>query len=370
MRVLHLSTHLNTGGITTYILKLIGPLKKTGVETFVLSSGGSCSDFFREAGAVTFELPIKTKSELNPRLWSALPRLLRIIRENKIEILHAHTRVTQVLAAWAGWIAKVPVVTTCHGFYKRRLGRRLFPAWGKRTIAISQGVAKHLIRDFQVPEKKVRTVNNGVNLEEIDQCYARHHSEKVKAFYGFGENDPVIGIVARMVEDKGHEYLIRAIHNLQKQFPCIRALLVGDGRHRPILEKLVKELKLQKRVVFTGNVSDVTQPLAAMDIFSLPATWREGFGLSIVEAMACRKPAIVSNIWSLNALIQDNETGILIEPKQIFPLVEAITRLLKNPVESKAMGIRAREMVEKSFSIDRMAREIQQVYTEVLGANT
>lgn len=370
MRVLHLNTHLNTGGITTYILKLVGPLKKVGVETLVLSSGGSCSDFFRDAGAVTFELSIKTKSELDPRLLVALPRLLRIIRENKIDILHAHTRITQVMAAGAGWIAKIPVVTTCHGFYKRRLGRLLFPAWGKRTIAISQGVAKHLVRDFHVPEEKIRTVNNGVNLEEMDRNYARHSSEIAKVFYGFGEKDPVVGIVARMVEDKGHEYLIRAIPNLQKQFPRIRALIVGDGRHRPVLEKLVKELKLQSQVVFTGNVTDVTQPLAAMDIFSLPATWREGFGLSIVEAMACHKPVIVSNIWSLNALIQDNETGILIEPKQIDPLVEAITRLLKNPEESQAMGSRARKMVEKSFSIDRMAREIHQVYAEVVGENS
>lgn len=369
LRVLHLTTHLNIGGISTYIERLIMPLKSQGTETFVLSSGGEKSIVLREKGAVLFELPIRTKNELHPKLWLALPSLVRILRESNIDMMHAHTRITQVLACIAGKLTGIPLVTTCHGFYKRRLGRRFFPAWGNRVIAISQTVADHLVRDFKIPENKVKTVYNAVNLEELDAAYQSHQPLAEKLQYGFQPDDQVVGIISRLVDDKGHEYLIRAVHLLQKDFPKLKLLIVGEGRCRQQFKKLAEDFHLAKKVIFSGNAIDVTQALAAMDIFALPATWREGFGLSIVEAMACRKPTIVTNIWSLNTLIQNGITGILVEPKQIEPLAAAIADLLRHPRKGQSMAVHARKMVEKLFAISRMAREIHETYREVLGSN-
>lgn len=367
MRVLHLTTHLNMGGITIYILRLIQPVKALGIETFVISSGGNQEKNLKDMGAVCLDLPIRTKNILSPRLFLNIPRVIRFIRENKIDLIHAHTRVTQAMAWMIQRFIKIPVVATCHGFYKPKLGRKLFPAWGDKTIAISQGVAEHLTQDFKVPSERVILVNNGVDIEMIDRLYRNHNRSEVKIAYGFRPEDPVIGIIARLVMDKGHEYLIRAIAHLKNKFPNIRLLVVGDGNYRPHLEKLSKELGLQKNVLFLGNVSDVTKPLSAMDIFSLPATWREGFGLSIVEAMACRRPVIVSNIWALNSLILDDNTGLLIEPKQIEPLAEAIASLLKDPAKRLRIGEAGRKMTEEHFSVTRMAKEMSDVYKTALG---
>ncbi len=366
MRVLHLTTHLNIGGITTYIERLIIPFKSIRIETFVFSSGGERSDAMNQKGAVTFELPIRTKNELHPKLWKALPALLRIIRENKIDILHAHTRITQVLAVIAGKCAGIPVATTCHGFYKKRLGRRLFPAWGDCAIGISQSVSDQLARDFHVPDDKVKTIYNAVDLDDLDAAYRRHDPDQVRSEYGFRPQDQVVGIVARLVEDKGHEYLIRAVPLLQKEFPNIKILVVGDGRYRLHLEQQVTEMDLKSQIIFCGNVGDITKPLSAINVFALPATWREGFGLSIVEAMACYKPTIVTNIWSLNMLIQDGVTGLMVEPKKIEPLAEAIASLLRDPEKTCAMTQRARKMVEELFSISRMAQEIHEVYKSLV----
>jgi glycosyltransferase involved in cell wall biosynthesis len=128
------------------------------------------------------------------------------------------------------------------------------------------------------------------------------------------------------------------------------------------LKAMARELHMEDRVVFTGSLTDVIRPLAAMDIFALPAIWREGFGLSIVEAMACRKPVIVSNIWALNSLIQNNVTGILIEPKQAEPLAAAIATLLREPETRKRIGESARAVVEEHFTVGRMAAEIAAIY--------
>lgn len=362
MNVLHLTTHLNIGGITTYILKLVKPLRARDIKTHVLSSGGECSPQFLEVGAHLHTLPIKTKSELDPKLYVALPKLVRLIRENKIDVLHAHTRVTQVLAFWASKLTGVPVVTTCHGFYKRRLGRRILPAWGDCAIAISQGVADHLHNDFKLPLEKVVLINNGVDLNALDEAYGRQDPARAREAYGFTLDEPVIGSISRLVSDKGHEYLIRAIALLKEEFPKIKLLIVGEGKHKASLQELAASLKLQDNVVFTGNVMDVTQTIAAMDIFALPAIWREGFGLSIAEAMACRKPVIVSNIWALNTLIRNGETGILIEPKNSEILAEALADLIHEPARRKRIGEAARAMVEEHFSILRMAGEIAETY--------
>jgi glycosyltransferase involved in cell wall biosynthesis len=368
MKVLHLTTHLNMGGITNYILSLTKPFLELGCETYVAAGGGDLSQNLRDEGAVVFDVGIRTKSELHPRIYLAIPKVIRIIRENKIDILHAHTRVAQVLAFWVQRLTGIPVVTTCHGFYKRRLGRRLLPAWGDRAIAISAPVGNHLSDDFKLQPKQIRLVNNGVNLIEIDAICREENSVEAKKSFGFSPSAMVVGVVARMVADKGHEYLIRALAVLKRRFPEIRLLIVGDGNHRLYCEKLTEELHLGDRIVFTGNLSrrEVVRALMAMDIFALPATWREGFGLSIVEAMACSKPVIVTNIWSLNSLVQNNVTGILIEPKQIPPLVESISTLIQEPQTRQRIGRAGREMTEKFFSIPRMATEIIQVYKELL----
>lgn len=365
-KVLHLTTHLNSGGITIYILRLVDFLRSAGFETLIFSCGGEYASFFQDKKVKLLICDIRTKSEIHPKLIPALTRLIKFTREEKIDVLHAHTRITQVLAYWAGKFTGVPVVTTCHGFYKIRLGRRLLPAWGERAIAISEPVGKHLAEDFHVPAERIRVVNNAVDIKLLDEQYRRHSNEAVKKDFGFAKEDRVIGIVARLVNDKGHEYLLRAAAELYRDFPDIRVLIVGDGRERPILEDLAKALGIKDRVVFTGNITDVSMALAAMDIFAFPATWREGFGLSIVEAMTCGKPVIVTNIWALNSLIQNEVTGFLVEPKSVSALADAIRKLLEDPALRRLIGENAREAVERLFTIERMAAEIAGVYKETL----
>lgn len=362
IKVLHLTTHLNIGGITSYILKLVKPMRQHGIEISVLSSGGEWSHLFDELNVPTYQLSIKTKSELSLKIYAALPALIRLIKKDKIQVMHAHTRVTQILAFWASRFTGIPFVTTCHGFYKRRLGRRLLPAWGDCAIGISEGVSEHLMQDFHLPPEKVCTVYNGVDIQALDESYGRQDALKAKQKFGFKANNEVVGDIARLVADKGQEYLIQAVHKLKDRFPNIRLLLVGDGNDRAHLEQLTRELKIENQVVFTGSVADITEPLVAMDVFAFPAVWREGFGLSIIEAMACRKAIIATKNWKLSSRIQEGVSGMLVEIKKVEPLVENITLLLSNPELRHRMGMEARKVVEQDFSIERMAKELAAIY--------
>ncbi len=370
MKVLHLSTHLNTGGITTYLDALIEPLGKLGVETHIISSGGEWKKRLIGHGAKVTDLPIKTKFEFHPKVFRAVSQIKSYIEENKIDILHAHSRVTQVLAALTTYQIKIPRVSTCHGFYKRRLGRFIFPAWGDRVIAISPLVELHLKNDFKIAGSRIEMIFNGVNLSLLDQSFLAHTSDEVKRAYGFQAADPVIGIVARLVLDKGHRDLLHAVKLLKKDFSSIRCLIVGDGRERQRLESLTNQLDLKSNVCFTGNVEDVTRPLSAMDLFVFPPTWREGFGLSVVEAMACRKPLVTTDIWALNTLITHEENGLLVPPKSPELLAAAIKRLLLESALREKLTANARRQVEKDFPIERVARQMHALYHNLAGRRT
>ncbi len=362
MNVLHMTTHLQMGGISIYILRLAKFLKPHGVQTHVFSSGGALTAQLEEEGARVYERPVRTKNMLHPKLYLQLPYLVRLVRTQKIDLIHAHTRVMQTLAACLSRLTGVPVITTCHGFYHPKLGRLLFPAWGHCAIAISHLVQDHLEKDLHVPKDRIRMIHNGVDAEGLKREYQRFQTGEIKKKLGFSEKDPVVGIIARLVKDKGHEYVLRAVKLLEKEYPSLKLIIAGDGPNRAALESLTAELELEEKVRFTGTVTDIAEFLSAMDLFTLPATWREGFGLSIIEAMACGKPVIVTNIWALSVLVQHEITGLLVEPKDEKALAAAIHRLLTEPEFARRLAENGRQTALKLFTMDRMAHEIYAVY--------
>ncbi|HDZ77042.1 MAG TPA: hypothetical protein ENH41_03055, partial [Candidatus Omnitrophica bacterium] len=210
MNILLLTTHLNFGGIASYIVNLAGELKKRGHNVLVVSSGGNFTDALARKGVEHIDIDIKTKSELSPKLIFAFFKLKRIIIKRNIQIIHSHTRVTQILSHFLNKSLNIPYVTTCHGYFKPHWGRRVFACWGDITIAISAAVKKHLIDDFRLDENKIRLVYNGVNVKPKTQ----YDNEKIRVGLGFPREAPIIGIIARLSPVKGHKYLIAAMKHI------------------------------------------------------------------------------------------------------------------------------------------------------------
>ena len=131
MNILFLTTHVNTGGITSYILTLGETLVKSGHKVWVASSGGDNVSRIEAAGMRHLQINVRTKSELHPKLLLSMPPLLDLIRDEKINIIHAQTRVTQVLGEVLSRLSGIKLVTTCHGFFRPRWFRKTFPCWGR-----------------------------------------------------------------------------------------------------------------------------------------------------------------------------------------------------------------------------------------------
>lgn len=368
MKILHLTTHLNTGGITTYIETLGRFLNAEGHKVAVLSSGGEMVPQYEACGIQCYVADIRTKSELSPKLYRAIPKLIKLVKTEGFDLLHAHTRVTQVLASWVKLFTGVPYVSTCHGFYKRRLGRRILPAWGDYVIAISGAVGENLKHYFEVNEDKIRVVYNAVDMDRIIAEYAATNPADVRKTLNLPAGTFVIGSVARLVRDKGHEYLIKAIpkifDTIIKEFPNIRVLIIGDGPYRRQLEKLTKRLNLGHYITFLGNRRDVIRLLSVVDVFILPAVWREGFGLSMIEAMTVKKPIVVTNICALNTIITPGVNGLMVQPKDSESLAAAICDLLRSAELRRKIGEGGYQFVHDNFSLSTLQKGVLSVYRE------
>jgi hypothetical protein len=250
LKILHLTNHLNTGGITTYIRTLAVEQVKAGHDVFVWGARGIYSNDLKAAGITALEDVPRCKSELSPRLWLALPKLVNILKTQSIDIIHAHTRVTQVLAAGATFFVKIPYVSTAHMFYKRRLGRRLFPCWGKTIIAISKAMEEGLRTIFK--EKglpPIVVVPNGIEVEKLLAKFNKVDRSKAREAYGYRKEDLVVLSLCRLIPVKGIHILIEAFAMACREAPEIKLLIAGAGDPDYVqkLKARVSELGLGKR---------------------------------------------------------------------------------------------------------------------------
>jgi glycosyltransferase involved in cell wall biosynthesis len=334
----------------------------------VLSSGGELEASFLDRHIVCYRFPIRTKNEIHPKLFLALPGILALVRKEKFDVLHAHTRVTQVLAAMVSKITGIPYVGTAHGFFKPNGARRLFPCWGDAVIAVSPLVAAELEKVHHVEKNKIYLVTNAVDQEDIRARLLKVRRDLVRRTYGIPDTAVVVGSIARLVEDKGHAFLVEAVRRIRRDFPDIYLLIVGDGRQKKSLEGLIRRDAISSYVKIVPGSNNITELLAVMDIFAHPATFREGFGLSMAEAMIAKKPVIVTDIPAVNSIIENNVTGLVVPAKDSEALAKAILFLARNSEEARLIAARGYEMTSKLCRLERMAEETEAVYRRVLGA--
>jgi len=365
MRVLLLAKHLNIGGVTVYTINLARGLRKKGIDVWVGSSGGELVRKLKESGIdhVTFNL--KTKFEFSPFLAPVYIRLKKFILENKIDIIHSQTRVTQVLAHFLSRSTGVKHVSTCHGFFRRgRLGRRIVEGWGDKVIAISDAVREHLIRDFRIDKKRVALIYNGVDAGEFSGEFSEEVKRELKNNLGFSRS-PVIGSISRLSPVKGLNYLFYAMKDILSELPEARLLLVGEGPSKDYLKNLAKNLGIESNVFFAQSTTDTGRFLSIIDVFVFYSL-EEGLGLALLEAMAAGRPCVGANVGGVSSIIEDGVTGLLVTPKDAHSLKESILRLLKDRPLRQKMSESGRRLVETKFSLDKMIKEVTGVYESAL----
>ena len=262
MRILLLTTHLEMGGIAKYVTTLAKVLKHWGHTVFVASSGGEMEEVLDRERIRHIHLDIRTKSELSPKVIKSFFRLKAFLKDEKINLIHAHTRVTQVLSELIRRRCEIPYVTTCHGFFKRRIGRRMFGCWGEKVIAISEAVREGLIRDFNVKKEKIEVIHTGIELEKFLNGLSERERTEVRYTWNLGKR-PVVGTIGRLSSVKGQDILLKAAALFAKDLYKLTVLLVGDGPEKERLKKFAVRGGFQKGVFVRSATFSEEHPIAA-----------------------------------------------------------------------------------------------------------
>lgn len=361
MKVLFLANHLNTGGITSYLLTLTRGFVDAGHEVYALTGSGNCVEEFRSAGGKHFEFGFRVKSDVDPRIYFSLLHIDEFKRLG-IDVVHSNTRVTQIMGErYAKHLGAVHV-STCHGFFKTRIWRRIYPCWGRRVVAISKPVAQHLSKDFHVEPSRVVLIPNGIDLSRFVIPRQEERDATRRKFNVQGA--PIIGIIARLSDVKGHADLIKAFKEVLLKFPDAKLLIVGEGPQEDDLRRLVEGLRLSHRVDFYKIVNRTADVMPLFDVFVMPSL-QEGLGLSVLEAQAMGLPVVASRVGGLADIIEHNRTGILVEPQDPGALAEAICGVLAHPAKAWDMGRAARMFVEKHYSSAQMVSATLAMYKDV-----
>ncbi len=367
MKVLLLTTHLDIGGVAAYIINLAHCLKQEGVDVVVASGGGELESKLSEYGIRHFRLGIRTKSEFGISIWRSLPKLNRHILEEGYDLVHAQTRVAQVLACLSRKFTAVPYVSTCHGFFRSdRLGRKLFPCWGSNVIAISKSVREHLTKDFNISPDKVTMIYNGIDVDRYSRFRVGEKDEELAREVGIEKSVFVIGTVGRLSPVKGHNFLIEAFASAVSRQPAMRLLIIGEGPEKKSLAEQVRLSGLGDKVFFTGGKDKALESFfSIMDVFCL-ASVSEGLGFSLMEAMAAGRPCVASDIGGLSELIDNGENGLLVPARDPGALGGAILRLSGDENLRKRIAKKAREKALRDFSVRYSALSTVGVYKRVL----
>lgn len=374
MNILYVTNHLNIGGITRYVLTLAKGMKQRGHSVFIASSQGALLPNFIAEGVTCIPIPIKTKQEISFKVLRSFFALRAAVKKNKIDIVHSHSRTTQVLGCMVAYATGAHHISTCHGFFKKRFSRKAFPCWGEKTIAISESVGDHLVNDFGVREEDIVVVHSGVEVDRPQAAtplsnITNHGRDKLQAEakkrFGLKEG-PVVGVVARLSQEKGHSYLIEAMRMVVDVFPEAQLLIVGDGRLKEALVNLVQQLGLKRNVFFAHSVSNTQDAFCAMDIFVLPSL-KEGLGLALMEAMGFGLCVAGSRVGGITSLIKDGDNGMLFEPADARQLAGIIKNLLSDKQKRDSLAKKAKECIVRNFSVKEMLQKTEEVYARCVG---
>jgi glycosyltransferase involved in cell wall biosynthesis len=293
----------------------------------------------------------------------AVCALQRLIRRERVSIVHTHSSVDGWVGGLAARTAGVPVVRTRH--VSIRIRRRWNPvySWLADRVITSGEAIRSLVIDAGVDPTRVVAIPAGVDLGE----FPARSDDAVAIRRGLGLSRPVIGSVAMFRGSKGHAHLLDAFDRLHARHPSARLLLVGDGIRRAWVEGLARDRGLADAVVFAGFRSDVPALLSAMDCFVLASTRTEGVPQSLLQAFAAGVPVVASAIGGIPEVVKDGETGILVPPENAPALALAIESVLGDASNAARRSRAARRLVEERFSHGAAVCRLLALYDDVIG---
>jgi glycosyltransferase involved in cell wall biosynthesis len=368
MKVLHVQKVIRIGGSERHLFSLLPALADAGIEVHMcVAAAGRAGDFTERLRALgVSHSAIRAGPNVNPVLVEALRREIRRFRPDLVHTHLIHADLHGQLAARLAGVAGVSSVHGTPGFYRRepyRSARRIAGTSARLTIAISEHVRRFIESLRLSRPEAIRVIPYGIDatgwvIPEADRTSAR-------AALGLDRGDLAVGVASRLIPNKGHSFLLRSYARASHRAPQLRLLVAGDGPRRAELEREARGL--DRRVQFLGFVPDIRRFMNACDVLTFPTQpeLNEGFGLAALEAMAAARPVVATAVGSLPEVVRSEETGILVDPRNVHELAAGLVRLAESSTLRRKMGQRGRERASRGFSLEAMVERTIAAYEEL-----
>lgn len=383
MRVLHIITRMIIGGAQENTLfNCLDLIRQHGDEVLLVTGPeqgpeGKLLQAGRAGGLAIETLPPLRRNiqpVLDGRAYRGLQQLIRRVQP---DVVHTHSAKAGLLGRAAAWSSKVPVVVhTVHGApfhpYQSALARRFFiecERWAAKRchhmISVADAMTELMVSAGVAPRTKFTTIYSGMQVEPFQQ--AKQHRIAARHRLGIADDEIVFGKIARLFPLKGHEYLIDATQELVRLVPRCRVLLVGDGVLRAELTRRIAERGLTEHVIFTGLVQPEEVPfyLGAMDVL-VHTSLREGLARTLPQALIAGIPVISYDIDGAREVVIPDETGILLPPKVVRELSDAMLALARNPELRSRLGQTGAQRFTEQFRHETMTQRIRDLYLRLM----
>lgn len=374
MRVLHFTRFINRNDFIDTVIRFADP-RRFSMAACTLTGESN----IEVPGYERIGIPhIVLECERRPRYALAIARLARVLRRNRIDILHTHHYEETLLGVLAARLARTPAVVIGRHYhdelYLVAAGvklRALLAVEGfcnrlaQAIVVPSTQIQELLVERQLIPIRKVRVIPYGFDFEA-----ERYRPAGAAVVDGVRreldlDGHVIIGNFARHYALKGQEYLLAAFEKLVRDYPEARLLMVGDGPCHEKLRAMAGDLGLESRVIFTGWRQDVSRLIEAVDVVAHP-TLQEAFPQLMVETLAKAKPLIITRISGASDHIEHGRTGLLIPTRDTDAICAALRWTLEHPGEARLMGERGREYALHHLDIRRVIRRFEECYEALL----
>lgn len=339
MKTIFVIPNMARGGAEVFLKDLATYFADKGYSPCIVSGGGELLDHIDKT-VTTCTLPTLSKNIFTAIRW--IFSIKKIVRNNVVNTICSNSILTAIIVYFATFerqdIKKILMLhNPLKSWYFYIL--RYFSSFGLEMIVSVGEINRRKLLQSGVKKEKIVHIPNAVNTQKF--TYSGEHSIK---------KNPVIGVIARIEKYKGHSYLVDAIKKIElENGVSFEVFFCGEGSYKERLKKYISGQSLQSNIVFKGKCTDIPSILSSIDIFVLPS-YVEAFPISIIEAMSSGVPVIATKVGDIPNIITDDETGLLVEPKNADAIADALLKIMRNKDLYQSVKKNARNIVENSFS--------------------
>lgn len=383
MRILHISTRLILGGSQENTLLSCGGQADQGHQVALAygpiygPEGSMLNEARGHGGVETIEIPNLVR-QLSPiKDLGCRIAMQQLMKKYRPDVVHTHSSKAGILGRAAAHAAGVPaIVHTIHGLpfhpYQSRIKNRMYVAlekWAARRcdaiVCVADAMKEQALARGIGRKEQFTTIYSGMDVRAFLDC--RVDRSAWRNAHNLRDDDFVIGTVARLAELKGHDDLLEAMGDELRKDSRLKLLWVGDGYWANRLKGRVRQLGIEKNVVFTGKLppSEIPGAIRCMDVLAHPS-WREGLPRTVPQALLSGVPVVANDVDGTREVILDGRTGRLVRPGDIQGLKDALVGARLGMTSEIRLAKAGRELCQDMFPAHRMVQELETLYESIL----